>query len=88
MNSLFTFKCACLLFVQITAQHYDLVVNGWELGGGSIRIHNADVQDHVLSNILKTGTEKFKHLLKGLRSGCPPHGGIALGNMIIFLCIM
>ncbi len=71
-------NCECLF--QITAQHYDLVVNGWELGGGSIRIHNADIQEYVLTEILKTGTDKFSHLLKGLRSGCPPHGGIALGK--------
>lgn len=54
-------------------------MNGWELGGGSIRIHDADVQEHVLQNILCTCVQKFNHLLKGLRHGCPPHGGIALG---------
>ena len=38
---------------QVRGQHYDLVVNGVELGGGSIRIHKADLQEHVLKNILK-----------------------------------
>ena len=56
-------------------------MNGWELGGGSIRIHNPAVQEHVLKNLLKTSTEKFSHLLRGLESGCPPHGGIALGQL-------
>ncbi len=65
---------------QIKGQHYDLVVNGVELGGGSIRIHDADLQEHVLRSILDVPVEEFSHLLKALRSGCPPHGGIALGE--------
>ena len=42
---------------QVRAQHYDLVVNGVELGGGSIRIHNPDLQEHILTNILKVITD-------------------------------
>ena len=61
-------------------QHYDLVVNGVELGGGSIRIHDSNLQEHVLRSILQVPTNEFSHLLKALRSGCPPHGGIALGK--------
>lgn len=64
------------------SEHYDLVVNGVELGGGSRRIHNATFQEHVLRNILKmsdAGVEEFRHLLDVLRAGCPPHAGIALG---------
>ena len=42
-----------MFVTQVRGQHYDLVVNGVELGGGSIRIHKADQQEHVLKNILK-----------------------------------
>jgi len=67
---------------KVIAAHYDLVVNGVELGGGSRRIHNADVQEFVLRDVLKMSSERvedFRHLLEVLRSGCPPHAGIALG---------
>lgn len=59
--------------------HYDLVLNGSEIGGGSIRIHDANLQERVLKEILKLPTDSLGHLLAGLRSGAPPHGGIALG---------
>ena len=64
------------------SQHFDLVMNGSEIGGGSVRIHDAALQAHILSEILGLSEEvvkSFDHLLKGLDSGCPPHGGIALG---------
>jgi aspartyl-tRNA synthetase len=64
------------------AAHYDLVVNGVELGGGSRRIHVAAVQEHILRNVLRIPhkrIEDFRHLLNVLRHGCPPHAGIALG---------
>lgn len=64
------------------AAHYDIVVNGVELGGGSRRIHNADVQEFIFRDILKMRPERiedFRHLLEVLRAGCPPHAGIALG---------
>ncbi len=60
---------------------YDVVLNGYELGGGSIRIHREDMQRAVFE-ILKLGQEadvRFGFLLDALRYGCPPHGGIALG---------
>ncbi|KAJ5675568.1 hypothetical protein N7462_008465 [Penicillium macrosclerotiorum] len=67
---------------QAVADHYDLVVNGVELGGGSRRIHDAAVQEFILRDILKMPAERladFSHLLDALRAGCPPHAGLALG---------
>jgi len=59
--------------------HYDLVLNGMEIGGGSIRINRSEVQKYVLDEVLKEDTSSMKHLLDALSYGCPPHGGIALG---------
>ena len=62
--------------------HYDLVINGEEIGGGSRRIHHAAMQEFVFRDILKMDEERiteFAHLLEALRSGCPPHAGLALG---------
>ncbi|PVI03321.1 hypothetical protein DM02DRAFT_558136 [Periconia macrospinosa] len=64
------------------AAHYDIVVNGVELGGGSRRIHHADIQEFIFRDVLKMEPrriEDFRHLLDALKSGCPPHSGIALG---------
>ena len=64
------------------ADHYDLVINGVELGGGSRRIHDPALQTYVLKDVLKMNVEKianFDHLIDMLASGCPPHAGIALG---------
>uniref|UniRef100_A0A8C9Z7U8 Aspartyl-tRNA synthetase 2, mitochondrial n=1 Tax=Sander lucioperca TaxID=283035 RepID=A0A8C9Z7U8_SANLU len=64
---------------KVRGQHYDLVLNGCEIGGGSIRIHKASEQLHVLESILKEDPSLLSHLLEALDSGAPPHGGIALG---------
>jgi aspartyl-tRNA synthetase len=64
------------------ADHYDLVINGEEVGGGSRRIHHAEMQKFVFRDILKMDENRiaeFSHLLEALRAGCPPHAGIALG---------
>ncbi|TNN51365.1 Aspartate--tRNA ligase, mitochondrial [Liparis tanakae] len=64
---------------KVRGQHYDLVLNGCEVGGGSIRIHKASEQLHVLQSVLKEDPSLLSHLLEALDSGAPPHGGIALG---------
>ncbi|KAL2097846.1 hypothetical protein ACEWY4_007053 [Coilia grayii] len=64
---------------KVRGQHYDLVLNGCEIGGGSIRIHNATEQCYILKTILKEDLSLLSHLLEALDSGAPPHGGIALG---------
>ncbi|ELU14533.1 hypothetical protein CAPTEDRAFT_155791 [Capitella teleta] len=61
------------------SQHYDLVLNGQEVGGGSIRIHDSNIQSYILQCVLKVDSEPLSHLLEALKYGCPPHGGIALG---------
>jgi aspartyl-tRNA synthetase len=67
---------------SVLAQAYDVVLNGLEIGGGSIRIHDRVTQERVFSLIGLSDDEaqaKFGFLLKALKLGAPPHGGIALG---------
>ncbi|XP_038527235.1 aspartate--tRNA ligase, mitochondrial isoform X2 [Canis lupus baileyi] len=64
---------------KVRSQHYDLVLNGNEIGGGSIRIHDAELQRYILAELLKEDVKLLSHLLQALEFGAPPHGGIALG---------
>lgn len=64
---------------HIIGQHYDLVLNGFEVAGRSIRIHDSFLQRFILHDILHLPIEHLEHLLKALEYGAPPHGGIALG---------
>ena len=77
---------------KVRGQHYDVVVNGVELGGGSIRIHQPDVQKTVFEEVLQIPPDmvkaRFGYMLEAFRYGAPPHGGIALGfdRLIAILC--
>jgi aspartyl-tRNA synthetase len=68
---------------KVRGQHYDIVVNGVELGGGSIRIHQPQLQKLVFEQVLQIPPDlvkaRFGYMLEAFRYGAPPHGGIALG---------
>lgn len=68
--------------LKLRAQHYDLVLNGQEIGGGSVRIHDSDIQERLMRDLLglsSTQINHFSHLLRALKLGAPPHAGMALG---------
>lgn len=68
---------------SVRGQHYDCVLNGWEIAGGSIRIHQPELQKKVFEDILSIPPdvvkERFGYMLNAFRFGAPPHGGIAVG---------
>ena len=68
--------------IQVESDGYDIILNGYELGGGSIRIHDKDLQDAIFAILglnAKQTQERFGHLLKSFSFGVPPHGGCGLG---------
>lgn len=67
--------------LEVRGQHYDLVLNGVELGGGSTRVHDTALQRYIFDNILRIDNSHalFGHLLEAFDTGCPPHAGLAIG---------
>ncbi|MDR0445102.1 MAG: aspartate--tRNA ligase [Puniceicoccales bacterium] len=67
----------------VRGQHYDIVLNGVELGGGSIRVHRPELQRRIFQEVLQIPEEvvenRFGYMIRAFRYGAPPHGGIALG---------
>jgi aspartyl-tRNA synthetase len=78
-------------FAEMRAEAYDIVLNGVEIGGGSIRIHEPELQAKMFDALGVSAAEqqaKFGHLLRAFRLGAPPHGGIALGldRLVMLIC--
>jgi aspartyl-tRNA synthetase len=65
---------------EMTALHYDFVLDGMEIGGGSVRVHNAELQRRIFQDWLKLDQSEFTQFLEALSLGAPPHAGIAIGS--------
>jgi aspartyl-tRNA synthetase len=67
--------------LRARSEHYDLVINGVEVGGGSTRIHDPDLQRYIFRELLRIDNPDgvFGHLLEAFTMGCPPHAGMAIG---------
>src|ERR1700759_4979654 len=78
-------------YAEVRAEAYDVVLNGVEIGGGSLRIHEPDLQQKmfgVLGILPEQQQSLFGHLLRAFRLGAPPHGGIAMGldRLLMLIC--
>jgi aspartyl-tRNA synthetase len=78
-------------FAEVRAEAYDVVLNGVEIGGGSMRIYEPELQDQMFAALgisPETRESQFGHLLRAFRLGAPPHGGIALGfdRLVMLIC--
>jgi aspartyl-tRNA synthetase len=78
-------------FPDVRAEAYDVVLNGVEIGGGSMRIYEAELQEKMFEALgisPEARQSQFGHLLRALRLGAPPHGGIALGldRLVMLIC--
>jgi len=77
--------------LEMRAQHYDMVLNGWELGSGSIRIHQPEQQRRIFKMLGMTDEQiedRFGFFIRALEFGAPPHGGMALGidRIVMLAC--
>lgn len=74
--------------LEAIGQSFDLVINGREVGGGSIRIESSKLQNYILEKLLKIDTNTMRYFLEALEHGCPPHGGFAIGldRLLALIC--
>ena len=73
---------------DVIGENFDLVINGREIGGGSIRITDGNMQEYVLKDILGCDSQSLDYFMEALKSGAPPHGGFAIGldRLVALIC--